>query len=62
MKYVLKYKLKSRYFGFVREYLKEFNSKYDVFFFIVNNNLGEWNLYKQVEEPINDLFKGEEDE
>ena len=37
MKYILKYKVKSKYFNFTREYTKEFDNKYQIFAFLTNN-------------------------
>ena len=62
MNYILKYKTKSKYFGFVREYTKEFDSKFKAFNFITNNLLYEWDLYKKIECEFTDLLKGENDE
>jgi len=45
MKYILKYKIKSRYFGFVREYYKEFDDTFAILNFIENNQLLDWQLY-----------------
>ena len=62
MNYILKYKTKSKYFGFTREYYKEFRTKFDVFHFITNTNIYEWNLYEKWDGLFGDLLKGENDE
>ena len=57
MKYILKYKIKSKYFGFVKEYMKEFNNCFDVFHFVINNEIMEWRLYKYVAINSTDLLE-----
>ena len=59
MKYVLKYKIKSKYLGFVKEYYKEFDNKLDIFYFVINNVPLEWKVYKKQEYVISDLTKRE---
>ena len=59
MKYVLKYKIKSKYFGFIKEYHKEFENKLDIFHFLINNAVEEWKVYKEQNYIICDLTKGE---
>ena len=41
----------------VREYYKEFNTRFDVFYFIANNQVVEWNLYEQRDYLFSDLLK-----
>lgn len=62
MKYVLKYKIRSKYFGFIREYLKEFDSKFRVFHYIINNNIKDWTLYKKWDGQFTDLLGAEEND
>lgn len=57
MKYILKYKTKSRYLGFVREYYKEFNDKFSIFHFIANNQMSEWQVYMKKNYSISNLIK-----
>lgn len=47
MKYILKYKTRSKYFGFAREYMKEFDSTLNIAKFIKNNYVIEWKVYEQ---------------
>ena len=47
MKYILKYRVKSKYFGFEKEYYKEFETKFNIFHFLANNQqVVDWDLYK----------------
>ncbi len=59
MKYILKYKTKSRYFGFVKEFYKEFDDKFSIFHFIANNQVVGWKLYEQKDCLFSDLMKKE---
>ena len=56
MKYILKYKTKSRYFGFVREYYKEFDTTFSIFHFIANNQILEWQVYMKKNCSFSDLM------
>lgn len=57
MKYILKYKTKSRYLGFVREFYKEFDTKFSIFHFIANNQILEWEVYMKKNFSFSDLIK-----
>lgn len=47
MKYILKYKTKSKYFGFAREEYKEFDSKDKVYQFITSKQIKQWIVYER---------------
>lgn len=49
MKYILKYRIKSRYFGFFKEYYKEFDNPYKIYEYIKNNNFSEWKIYQRTQ-------------
>ena len=51
MKYIMKYKIRSKYFGFIREYYKEFDSMLDILEFIIANSIKEYKIYKEHYEP-----------
>lgn len=59
MRYILKYKLKSKYFNFVREYYKEFENKKNIFNFITNNEIIEWQIYEK--KDIKRLYEKQRD-
>ena len=48
MRYILKYELKSKYFGFVKVYYKEFNRIFEINQFIKNNNLKKCEIYENM--------------
>ena len=60
MKYILRYELKSKYFGFKKVYYKEFDDPLDIFQFVVNNKIIGWKVYQRKDYYLNDLL-GEED-
>lgn len=59
MKYILKYKTKSRYFGFVRENYKEFDEMFRIFYFIETNQVIGWKIYEQKDYLSIDLMERE---
>lgn len=59
MKYILKYKTKSRYFGFVREFYKEFDTTLSIFHFIANNQILDWQVYMKKNCLFSELMKRE---
>lgn len=59
MKYILKYQIKSKYFGFVKEDYKEFDSLFKIFHFITNNPLVNWKVYKEYEIQYTEMLGDE---
>ena len=57
MKYILKYELKSKYFGFKKIYYKEFNNPFDIFVYIANNPLCEWKIYQRKDIEYSEMGK-----
>lgn len=57
MNYILRYETKSRYFGFKKVYYKEFDNTYDIFNFIVNNDMSCWKVYTPIDISISELLK-----
>ena len=47
MKYILKYQIKSKYFGFTREETKEFDNKEKIYEFIVKKKITRWMIYER---------------
>ena len=62
MRYILKYVIKSKYFGFKKEYMKEFSNGFDVFHFVINNNITEWKLYKDITIQTTELLEIDREE
>lgn len=48
MKYVLRYEIKSKYFGFIKVYYKEFDRIFEMNQFIKNNNIKVCKVYERL--------------
>lgn len=48
MRYVLKYEMKSKYFGFTKIYYKEFNSIFEMNQFMKNDNIKNCKIYERL--------------
>lgn len=60
MKYILKYEMKSKYFGFIKTYYKEFNNLFDIFNFITNDKtIINYIIYSKDSITYTELLKGE---
>ena len=55
MKYILKYKVKSKYFGFSKEQTKEFDDMVKLVEYVIKNRISSWVIYEK-------KYEGEEDE
>ena len=62
MKYVLKYEIKSKYLHFKREYYKEFDDLFEMFIFIVNNDMSNYDIYENKHTRISILMGEEKNE
>ena len=52
MNYILRYKIRSKYFRFTREIEKEFDRGTDVYTYIIENQIKDYIIYGDVEEVI----------
>lgn len=59
MNYILRFEVKSRYFGFTRVYYKEFNKLFDIFVFLTNNDVSYWKVYQAKDISYSELIKEE---
>lgn len=60
MKYILRYELKSKYFGFKKVYYKEFEELEDVYNFIKNNHITKGSVYSKRNNEVLQKLLGEE--
>ena len=52
MNYILRYKIRSKYFRFTREIEKEFDRGTDVYRYIIENQIKDYIIYGEVEKVI----------
>ena len=57
MKYILKYETKSKYLGFKKIAYKEFDTTFDIFVYIANNPICEWQVYEKKEIEYSEMMK-----
>lgn len=53
MRYVLKYEMKSKYFGFTKVYYKEFNSIFEMNQFMKNDSIRNCKVYERLTKENN---------
>lgn len=56
MRYILKYVIKSKYFGFKKEFYREFNTQFKIANFLINNDVCDWEVYEKFNCDFTDLL------